>query len=50
MKQAEKKIKNKKQNIEEYTSPIDLTNIFCDEGDEDPLYEWAEAGEPVLDE
>ncbi len=36
----------------EYTGPIDLTEIFCDDGDEeDPLYEWVkEAGEPILDE
>ena len=46
VKQAEKE-----QNMEEYTGPIDLTDIFCDEENEDPLYEWVnEVGEPVLDE
>ena len=47
VKEAEKEQKKK-----EYTGPIDLTEIFCDDGDEeDPLYEWVkEAGKPVLDE
>lgn len=46
VKEAEKEQKKK-----EYTSPIDLTEIFSDEGDEDPLYEWVKkAGEPILDE
>lgn len=39
----------KSQNIEEYTDPIDLTNIFYKR--KDTLYEWIrEDGEPVLDE
>lgn len=37
--------------MEEYTGPIDLIEIFCDKGDEDPLYEWVnKTKEPVLDD
>ncbi|XP_077242611.1 uncharacterized protein LOC143883140 [Tasmannia lanceolata] len=35
---------------EAYTDPLDLTDVFCTDGEEDPLYEWVkEIGEPVLD-
>ncbi|XP_077249140.1 uncharacterized protein LOC143888581 [Tasmannia lanceolata] len=34
---------------EAYTDPLDLTDVFCIDGEEDPLYEWVkEIGEPVL--
>ncbi|XP_077242394.1 uncharacterized protein LOC143882892 [Tasmannia lanceolata] len=32
------------------TDPLDLTDVFCTDGEEDPLYEWVkEIGEPLLD-
>lgn len=35
--------------MEDYTDPINLTYIFCNEGD-DPLYKWVKVvGELVLD-
>ncbi|XP_077249199.1 uncharacterized protein LOC143888647 [Tasmannia lanceolata] len=38
------------ENLEDYTDPIDLTDIFCENDEDDPLYEWVkEVGEPVLD-
>ncbi|KAF8389314.1 hypothetical protein HHK36_026007 [Tetracentron sinense] len=39
------------QNREDYSDPIDLSDIFCEEGEEDPLFEWVkDVGEPLLDE
>ncbi|KAF8408595.1 hypothetical protein HHK36_004658 [Tetracentron sinense] len=39
------------QNKEHYSDPIDLSDIFCKEGEEDPLFEWVkDVGEPLLDE
>ncbi|XP_077217513.1 uncharacterized protein LOC143851905 [Tasmannia lanceolata] len=35
---------------EAYTDPLDLTDVFCTDGEEDPFYEWVkEIGEPVQD-
>lgn len=40
----------KEQNLKEYTNPINLIDIFCKEGEEDPLYDWVkEIREPILD-
>ncbi|XP_077250319.1 uncharacterized protein LOC143889837 [Tasmannia lanceolata] len=37
-------------NREDYTDPIDLTDIFCENDEDDPLYEWVrEVGEPLID-
>lgn len=40
------------QKKEEYNIPIDLTDIFCEEGEEEnPLYEWIkEVGDLMMDE
>ncbi|KAK9140146.1 hypothetical protein Scep_009827 [Stephania cephalantha] len=47
------RVKNVRSNVEltKPSDPNDLTNIFLEEGDENPLYEWVkEAGQPLMDE
>ncbi|KAK9126310.1 hypothetical protein Scep_015156 [Stephania cephalantha] len=45
--------KNTKENMKNALShePIDLTEIFSEEGEENPLYDWVrEADQPLMDE